>query len=110
VQTLIHTETPAAPPDDGARLEGYDQETVEDFVHAVARERDRLHAELVHERERERRALVVVRMHEMMLVSMRTAYADVTATRHEAERQTAEILRDAVGRAGTVDVHETRLR
>ena len=96
---VLTTQVPAAfdaPLDAGATpYEGYDEATVDDFLRAVAEEQARLSAQLDDAERREQRARSLIGMHEVMVATMRDAYADVTATRRAAEATAAATVRDA---------------
>jgi cell division septum initiation protein DivIVA len=83
-------------------LEGYDESTVEDFLRAVDAERQRLVTELEDARQRERRALALLGVHEAMVVTLRKAYQDVTTIRRQAEATAAATLREAEYRAAEI--------
>ena len=72
-------------------LEGYDQETVDDFVRAVEVEKARLQVEIDAAHRRERRAHSLIHMHETMLATMREAYAEVMVARWAAEARATTI-------------------
>jgi cell division septum initiation protein DivIVA len=93
--------TPFTPPIDAGAVpyEGYDEATVDDFLRAVEAERSRLQAELDEAGRREQRARVLINMHEVMVATMRDAYADVTAIRRAAEATAAQVMADAARRA-----------
>lgn len=104
METLTDPDAPVIPvAHDGAVLDGYDQDTVDDFLRAVDEEKGRLRVEIDAARARQQRALMLVRMHETMLVTMRDAYEDVTATRRAAEVRAAAILEAAARRAAATE-------
>jgi cell division septum initiation protein DivIVA len=87
-------------PPTAAVVEGYDQETVDDFLRAVAEERSRLLRVIDDAHAREARARTLLALHESMLATMLSAYRNVTACRRAAEAAAAAIDRDSAGDHG----------
>ena len=87
----------AAPP-----IEGYDEDTVDDFVRAVADERDRLRAQIGDAEAREARARTLLGMHDAMLATMRDVYRELTEKRRAAESTAAETTAAAQRRAAEI--------
>jgi hypothetical protein len=94
---------PAAPAEASAPpFEGYDEDTVDDFVRAVSEEQARLRAQIEEARVRETRALALLGMHDGMLATMSDVYREITARRREAEATAAATVRDARTRIATM--------
>jgi len=90
VMTTPSAFDPGAPP-----IEGYDEDTIDDFLRAVREEQSRLEAEIADAHAREARALALLGMHEAMVVTMHDVYRDVTARRRAAEATAAATMDDA---------------
>jgi cell division septum initiation protein DivIVA len=72
-------------------LEGYDEDTVDDFLRAVSDEKARLQDVIDAARVRQNRARAVLGLHEAMVAAMLDAYRDVTERRRAAESRAAAI-------------------
>ena len=92
---VLTTQFPAEIDAGASPYEGYDEATVDDFLRAVANERTRLSAQLDDAERREQRARALIGMHEVMVATMRDAYADITAVRRAAEATAAATVREA---------------
>jgi hypothetical protein len=79
---------------DPAVVVGYDVETVDDFIAAVAVEQARLESVIEDALARRGRATTLLGMHETMVATMFDAYRDVTARRRDAEATASAIVRD----------------
>jgi hypothetical protein len=86
---LMTTPDPVLVPAAAQPLEGYDEDTVDDFVRAVAHERDRLRALIGEAQAREARAQMLLGLHDAMLATMRDVYREVTEQRRVAEATAA---------------------
>jgi cell division septum initiation protein DivIVA len=103
----VLTTPPDLSVDTAAPYEGYDEATVDDFLRAVEEERALLRSRLDDAEQRAQRARALIGMHEVMVATMRDAYADVTAVRRAAEATAAETMRDAERRAAAIRARGT---
>jgi hypothetical protein len=84
---------PAATDGDAHLVVGYTQEAVDDFLLAVARERESLQEIIKEARVREARAQGIIGMHELMVAMMLETHRELGARRRDAEARASEIVR-----------------